>query len=116
MAPSVRDLQLTSITASTLEDAGEEERLLSSYDEENPGDLRRVQVGVTGMTCAACSNSVESALTSLNGVVKASVALLQNKADISFNPALVKVCSSLPLFCFLSIRFSLLPSNLIGMP
>ncbi|KAF2304631.1 hypothetical protein GH714_036842 [Hevea brasiliensis] len=42
------------------------------------------------MTCAACSNSVESALKSVNGVLRASVALLQNKADVVFNPTLVK--------------------------
>ncbi|KAG8385094.1 hypothetical protein BUALT_Bualt03G0005700 [Buddleja alternifolia] len=94
MSPSLRDLQLTSATGKGSQaseaDAGEEERLLSSYDEENSGNLRRIQVSVTGMTCAACSTSVESALMSLNGVVKASVALLQNKADVTFDPALVK--------------------------
>ncbi|KAL3616689.1 serine/threonine protein kinase Ran1 [Castilleja foliolosa] len=94
MAPTTRGLQLTAATGKGLgvpaEDAGEEDRLLSSYDEENSGNLRRIQASVTGMTCAACSNSVESALMSLNGVVKASVALLQNKADVTFDPAVVK--------------------------
>ncbi|KAH9747205.1 Copper-transporting ATPase RAN1 [Citrus sinensis] len=52
--------------------------------------MRRIQVGVTGMTCAACSNSVEGALMGLKGVAKASVALLQNKADVVFDPDLVK--------------------------
>lgn len=86
----------------------EEVRLLDAYDddEENAdvlskieegggsGDsgLRKIQVGVTGMTCAACSNSVEGALMSVNGVFKASVALLQNRADVVFDPNLVKVC------------------------
>ncbi|CAN0876520.1 Copper-transporting ATPase RAN1 [Linum grandiflorum] len=42
------------------------------------------------MTCAACSNSVESALRGINGVVSASVALLQNRADVVFDPSLVK--------------------------
>ncbi|CAI9783546.1 unnamed protein product [Fraxinus pennsylvanica] len=90
----MRNLQLTAKGSSAAIDTGEEERLLSSYDEENfekiSGSFRRIQVSVSGMTCAACSNSVESALTSLNGVVKASVALLQNRADVTFNPALVK--------------------------
>lgn len=52
--------------------------------------MKRIQVGVTGMTCAACSNSVEAALMSVNGVLRASVALLQNKADVVFDPRLVK--------------------------
>ncbi|KAL3833810.1 hypothetical protein ACJIZ3_008546 [Penstemon smallii] len=91
MAPSIRDLQLTAAeTNVSLSESGEDERLLSSYDEENSGNLRRIQVSVVGMTCAACSNSVESALRSLNGVVGASVALLQNKADVTFDPSQVK--------------------------
>ncbi|GAB4829612.1 serine/threonine protein kinase Ran1 [Ancistrocladus abbreviatus] len=104
MAPSIKDLQLTSppggrkatITADA-DDSGdlEDARLLDYYDEETgPAELaenlRRIQVGVTGMTCAACSNSIESALYSLNGVFKASVALLQNKADVVFDPNLLK--------------------------
>ncbi|KZV22160.1 hypothetical protein F511_33790 [Dorcoceras hygrometricum] len=88
MAPSMTGLQLTA--ASRRDSADEEEGLLSSYDRDNPSNLRRIQVNVTGMTCAACSNSVESALNGLNGVVKASVALLQNKADVTFDPALLQ--------------------------
>ncbi|GER33160.1 copper-transporting P-type ATPase [Striga asiatica] len=90
----MRGLQLTAASGKgsglPAQDAGEEDRLLSSSDEESSGNLRRMQVRVTGMTCAACSNSVESALMSLDGVVRASVALLQNRADVSFDPALVK--------------------------
>lgn len=94
MALTTMGLQLTGAAGKgPAEDGGEEERLLSGFDEENSGNLSRIQVSVTGMTCAACSNSVESALMSLNGVVKASVALLQNKADVTFDPALVKVWS-----------------------
>ncbi|XP_027184980.1 copper-transporting ATPase RAN1 [Coffea eugenioides] len=100
MAPGTRDLQLTAARAASTEDdagAGEEVRLLEEYLEEEvinsskiPANLRRIQVRVTGMTCAACSNSVEAALSGLDGVAKASVALLQNKADVVFDPSLVK--------------------------
>lgn len=105
MAPSRRDLQLTPLSGDTDAEIGamEEVRLLDSYDdnddslskiEEGSGDssssLRKIQVGITGMTCAACSNSVEGALMSVNGVFKASVALLQNRADVLFDPNLVK--------------------------
>ncbi|KAF3793367.1 Copper-transporting ATPase [Nymphaea thermarum] len=51
-------------------------------EEEGRSSARKVQVKVTGMTCAACSNSVEKALSGLPGVLRASVALLQNKADV----------------------------------
>lgn len=73
----------------------EDVRLLDDYEDSGvstklEGNTRRIQVTVTGMTCAACSNSVESALRAVNGVIKASVALLQNKADVVFDPDLVK--------------------------
>ncbi|KAL9314765.1 hypothetical protein ACSQ67_020217 [Phaseolus vulgaris] len=91
MAPGVGGLQLTSLAAAAASDSDdlEDVRLLDSYDEIDAG-ARRIQVTVTGMTCAACSNSVESALKSLDGVISASVALLQNKADVVFNSALLK--------------------------
>lgn len=89
MAPSI---QLTSTGAG--DDSGdlEDVRLLDSYDKNDVNDdgTNRIQVRITGMTCAACSNSVEAALMSVDGVIQASVALLQNKADVVFNRNLVK--------------------------
>jgi Cu+-exporting ATPase len=61
--------------------------------------MRRVQVSISWMTCAACSNSVEAALKSVNGVLRASVALLKNKADVVFDQSLVKVSLSLEFPC-----------------
>ncbi|XP_047308601.1 copper-transporting ATPase RAN1-like [Impatiens glandulifera] len=107
MAPSFRDLQLTVVTpkkqqgfvlASDDDDNDEtgdleDVRLLDAFDRQEEGlgqGIKRIQVSVTGMTCAACSNSVEGALRSVNGVLRASVALLQNKADVVFDPTLVK--------------------------
>ncbi|XP_004293784.1 PREDICTED: copper-transporting ATPase RAN1 [Fragaria vesca subsp. vesca] len=98
MAPSLRDLQLTQLSKSSAGDGddGDHEgvRLLDSYEKSGEGveeeGTRRVQVRVTGMTCAACSNSVEGALRSVNGVLTASVALLQNRADVVFDLRLVK--------------------------
>ncbi|MFS7952374.1 putative P-type Cu(+) transporter [Helianthus anomalus] len=99
MAPTFKDLQLTGIggrdstAIDVADDDLEDVRLLDSYDDvyaEESG-MKRIQVKVTGMTCAACSTSVEGALMSLNGVVSASVALLQHKADVLFDPNLVKV-------------------------
>ncbi|XP_021901567.1 copper-transporting ATPase RAN1 [Carica papaya] len=104
MAPSGRHLQLTAVAGgrvppATIEDSGdmEEVRLLDSYEDGNSDNfvkveegMRRIQLTVTGMTCAACSNSVEAALKSVNGILAASVALLQNKADVVLDPSLVK--------------------------
>ena len=118
MAPGLRDLQLAQVAAADrrlpdnssaaaeLSDDLEDVRLLDSYEkqEENLGEIekgmRRVQVSVSGMTCAACSNSVEAALRGVNGVLTASVALLQNRADVVFDSSLVKVFV-FPSFWFL---------------
>ncbi|XP_011032035.1 PREDICTED: copper-transporting ATPase RAN1-like [Populus euphratica] len=106
----MRDLQLTQVAGTRqsplamvyTDDMMEDVRLLDSCesrDDHNDAShaivigedgFKRIQVRVTGMTCAACSNSVESALKSVHGVFRASVALLQNKADVVFDPALVK--------------------------
>lgn len=103
MAPILKDLQLTKVAVARGRifdnddsDDLEDVRLLDSYDDGDgfnkiEAGIRRVQVSVSGMTCAACSNSVEGALNSVNGVLRASVALLQNKADVVFDPILVKV-------------------------
>ncbi|KAG4114476.1 hypothetical protein ERO13_D12G047100v2 [Gossypium hirsutum] len=110
MSPGSRDLQLTSqaagvwrstypssVRAVDPDDMEEGTRLLDSYETGDyklesieEGSMRRIQVTVTGMTCAACSNSVEAALKNINGVLRASVALLQNRADVVFDPTLVK--------------------------
>ncbi|XP_044508989.1 copper-transporting ATPase RAN1-like [Mangifera indica] len=97
MAPSIRDLQLTQVNGSTPSDEDMEDVRLLDYCDKRDDNLMRIEEGmsrilvrVTGMTCAACSNSVEGALRAVNGVVKTSVALLQNKADVVYNPDLVK--------------------------
>lgn len=106
MAPSFADLELSRLHGGAaggedLEGGGgggdlEDVRLLDSYEDNSPasageGGMRRVQVRVTGMTCAACSNSVEEALRGVDGVLRASVALLQSKADVVYDPGLVEV-------------------------
>lgn len=117
MASALRDLQLTAvsgglrrptepITARDGADDLEDVRLLDSFDDEHRGDdadkLKTIQVKVTGMTCSACSNSVESAIAGVHGVHAATVSLLQNKAHVVFDPLLVKVFefSFAFYFCF----------------
>ncbi|KAK4797779.1 hypothetical protein SAY86_030105 [Trapa natans] len=92
MAPGFGDFQLARISGEDVGDL-EDVRLLDSYLDGSDAleeGMKRIQVRVTGMTCSACSTSVEGALRSLNGVLSASVALLQNKADVVFDPNLVK--------------------------
>lgn len=101
MATGARDLELGAMGGGLADDDLEDVRLLDSYDdrraaaaEASPADgHRRLLVRVTGMTCAACSSSVESALSAVPGVSRASVALLQNKADVVFDPRIASVGS-----------------------
>lgn len=109
MAPSRRDLQLTFVSGGRREDAIsaredfndlEDVRLLDSYEDEvaalgrrekDGKSMRNIQLRVTGMTCSACTSSIESAVGSVPGVARVTVSLLQNKAHVVFDPNLVKV-------------------------
>ncbi|NHJ86979.1 MAG: copper-translocating P-type ATPase [Asgard group archaeon] len=50
---------------------------------------KTIKIGVTGMTCAACSSAVERVLTKTEGVNTAAVSLATNDAVVSFDPNLV---------------------------
>ncbi len=52
---------------------------------------KTIQLGVQGMTCAACSTRVEKRLSKLEGVTKANVNLATERASISFNPEITSV-------------------------
>ena len=51
--------------------------------------MERVQLAVTGMSCASCVATIEGKLLSLPGVDSASVALLAERATVEFDPAVV---------------------------
>ncbi len=50
----------------------------------------KIELKITGMSCAACSAKIEKRLNKAEGVVKASVNLATEKASIEFDPAKVK--------------------------
>lgn len=74
----------TSITADALaaavEDLGFDCRVISQ------AGLESCTLGVLGMTCSACSNSVEKALRAVPGVSKASVDAVTGRAEVWYNP------------------------------
>ncbi len=51
---------------------------------------KRITLGITGMTCAACSNRIEKSLNKIAGLT-AGVNLATEKATISFDPQVVTV-------------------------
>ncbi|KAM3193853.1 hypothetical protein ACQJBY_070472 [Aegilops geniculata] len=79
------------------DDDMEDVALLGSYDEEMGGrggteeEEAEAHVRVTGMTCSACTGAVEAAVSARRGVRRVAVSLLQNRARVVFDPALLKV-------------------------
>ncbi|MFW9924056.1 MAG: heavy metal translocating P-type ATPase [Candidatus Thorarchaeota archaeon] len=59
-------------------------------DTENPEKKKTIKIGVTGMTCAACSSAVERSLSRTTGVDSAVVSLATNDAVIIFDPNLAQ--------------------------
>ena len=51
----------------------------------------RVDLPVSGMTCAACVRTIERTLTSTPGVVRVNVNLATNTATVEFDPRIVQV-------------------------
>eukprot|EP00198_Chlamydomonas_reinhardtii_P009930 XP_001699267.1 heavy metal transporting ATPase [Chlamydomonas reinhardtii] len=58
-------------------------------DEKARWPVALLQLSVKGMTCAACSKAVEGALSSVAGVKRVSVALLQESAEVHYDEAAV---------------------------
>lgn len=54
------------------------------------GEQKHITLGVTGMTCAACSNRIEKILNKMDGV-SAQVNLTTEKATIDYDPSAVSV-------------------------
>jgi Cu+-exporting ATPase len=63
----------------------------AGYGLSVPQMIKRGELGVDGMTCAACSTAVERAVKKLDGVTEASVNLATNRAAFSYDPAKVKL-------------------------
>ncbi|MFW6323983.1 MAG: copper ion binding protein, partial [Desulfovibrionales bacterium] len=54
-----------------------------------PSSTVMLDLGISGMTCAACVRRVENALTRLEGVDKAQVNLATETAKVHYDPSLV---------------------------
>jgi Cu+-exporting ATPase len=50
------------------------------------GLLKRIDIPVTGMSCASCVRRVERALSKQEGVTEASVNFAAEKASVSYEP------------------------------
>ena len=58
------------------------------HDHSTPdGKAERVDLPITGMTCAACAGRIEKSLNKVEGVRKATVNLATSRATIEYDPA-----------------------------
>ena len=53
-----------------------------------PADTERVDLPITGMTCASCANRIEKTLRKAVGVSDATVNLATERATVHFDPAI----------------------------
>ena len=59
--------------------------------QESDTAAKMVTIPIGGMTCAACSQRIEKSLNKLDGVITASVNLAAEKAQVKYNPAVVRI-------------------------
>jgi copper chaperone CopZ len=58
--------------------------------EQNLAAVKTIQLNVSGMTCEGCENTVESALTKVDGVVTAEASYVKSVASVSYDTTKVK--------------------------
>ena len=47
--------------------------------------MKKISLSIAGMTCSACSNGLEKYLNKQDGIIEASVNLVMNLADVSYD-------------------------------
>ena len=53
--------------------------------------LKKVEIKISGMSCAHCASRVENALKNVEGVEKAQVNLKNGEATVEYNPERLKL-------------------------
>ena len=61
----------------------------TTVETETESTMKKIKIGVTGMTCAACSATVERSLNKKNGVANAVVNLTTHEAIVTYDPTLL---------------------------
>jgi copper chaperone CopZ len=54
-------------------------------------EIRELNLEILGMECAACAGSIEKSVKRLQGIEDATVAVLQNRAQVIYHPAFIDV-------------------------
>jgi copper chaperone CopZ len=71
----------------------DKDALLQNYAEAviPVSNIKKGVFSVGGMTCAACVATIESYLGGQPGIVSVSVGLIQERAEVRYDPAQVKI-------------------------
>ncbi|KAF3688428.1 Copper-transporting ATPase 2 [Channa argus] len=103
------DLSILDAAAVTLliEDLGFGAKLM----EDNAVTHGKLDLTITGMTCASCVHNIESKLTTTKGILGASVALATQKAQIQFNPEMLGARDIIKLIQSLGFEASLVKTG-----
>ena len=60
-------------------------------DTEASAGSKRIDIPITGMTCASCASRIQNALSEINGVESAAVNFAAERATVFFNPSVTAV-------------------------
>ncbi|RDY23521.1 copper-translocating P-type ATPase [Romboutsia maritimum] len=63
----------------------------AGYEVVIENNYKKIDMKITGMTCAACAKAVERVVKKLDGIDNISVNIATEKANISYNPSKVKL-------------------------
>ncbi|EFA81786.1 P-type ATPase [Heterostelium album PN500] len=66
-----------------------DERIDISDGAAKESSLKKAVFSVHGMTCSSCVGIIESFMSNVDGIISIQVALLQETADVKFNPSII---------------------------
>lgn len=78
-----------------------------------PADTERVDLPITGMTCASCANRIEKTLRKAVGVSDATVNLATERATVHFDPAITGLDN---IVGFAELKKKFIVAVVLGLP
>ncbi|KAM9334150.1 copper-transporting ATPase 2 [Symphorus nematophorus] len=94
--------------AQLIEDLGFGAKLI----EDNAVTHGKLDLTITGMTCASCVHNIESKLTTTKGILGASVALATKKAQVQFDPEVLGARDIIKIIQSLGFEASLVKAGI----
>jgi len=74
------------------------------FEKEVVQENSSIELKISGMSCAACSAKIERKLGKTEGVIKASVNLATEKANIQYDPSKIKASDIIKIIEFLGYK------------